>query len=100
MRVVCLNQLGLLVAVAAGIGAGVGCGEAGTEATSTVTSELHPMPKASPFEAKVRQSNLVADQDGFARKTDPDLQNAWGVAFKGRSIWIAANHTRDGSPVQ
>ena len=67
MRVVCLKQLGLLVVVAAG--AGVGCGEREPTATSTVTSELHPMPKASPFEAKVRQSNLVADQDGFARKT-------------------------------
>jgi uncharacterized protein (TIGR03118 family) len=91
MRVVCLKQLGLLVAVAAG--AGVGCGEDGATATATVTSELHPMPSAPAFEAKVRQSNLVADQNGFARKTDPDLQNAWGVAFKGRSIWIAANHT-------
>jgi uncharacterized protein (TIGR03118 family) len=41
----------------------------------------------------VKQSNLVADQTGFARKTDPDLQNAWGLVFKGDSAWVAANHT-------
>lgn len=98
MRVVRLKQVGLWVAVAAG--AGVGCGqEAPTSGptptpgpTSTATSELTPVSKPNP-ESIVKQSNLVADQDGRARKTDPDLQNAWGIAFKDRSIWITANHT-------
>ena len=90
MRVVRLIQVGLWVAIAAG--AGIGCSEDGTPPVSDATSELKPVRRVRP-EAVVKQTNLVADQKGFARKTDPDLLNAWGIAFKGRSIWIAANHT-------
>ena len=92
MRTVRLRQVGNWVAMAAG--AGVGCGQEtpapSPSSTSTSTSEL--MPGSKP-ESTVKQRNLVADQAGFARKTDPDLQNAWGIAFRGRSIWITANHT-------
>ena len=91
MRFIRVGQLGLLVAVAAG--AGFGCGDSGASPTVSATSELQPRRKLNPFESKVKQSNLVADQMGFARKTDPDLQNAWGLVFKGDSAWIAANHT-------
>jgi uncharacterized protein (TIGR03118 family) len=92
MRIVRLKQIGLLASMAAG--AGFGCGGSATDATTTKSSEL-PTPAAPSFESIVKQTNLVADQDGFARKTDPDLLNAWGIAFKGDSIWITANHSGD-----
>lgn len=91
MGIVRSKHVGLLLVGV--VGAGVGCGETGTEPTSTATSELTPMAKPARIESVAKQTNLVADQPGFARKTDPDLQNAWGIAFKGHSIWIAANHT-------
>jgi len=91
MRIVGLKQLGLWVSVA--VGAGVGCGESATDTTTKVSAL--PTPAAPSFESIVRQTNLVADQDGFARKTDPDLLNAWGIAFRGDSIWITANHSGD-----
>jgi len=40
------------------------------------------------------QTNLVADQPGVAAQTDPNLQNAWGIAFNPNgAVWIANNHT-------
>jgi len=98
MRVIRWGQPGLLVAVVAAVaGSGIGCGESGStptaSTTSSTTSELVPRRKPSPFESKVKQQNTVADQNGFALKTDPDLQNAWGLVFKGDSAWVAANHT-------
>jgi uncharacterized protein (TIGR03118 family) len=92
MRMVRLKQVGLCASVA--IGAGFGCSESGTDATTSKTSTL-PTPAAPSFESIVRQTNLVADQAGFARKTDPDLLNVWGIAFKDDSIWITANHSGD-----
>src|SRR5690349_189718 len=39
-----------------------------------------------------RQSNLVADIEGQAARTDPFLLNPWGLAFQpGQSFWIADN---------
>jgi uncharacterized protein (TIGR03118 family) len=90
MRVMRLGQLGLVAAVVGG-----GCGEQGTPATTTETAELQ-RPKLNPFEAIVKQENTVADQQGFAAVTDNQLQNAWGLVFKGDSVWIAAN---PGTPV-
>src|SRR5436190_20747322 len=98
MRVIRWSQPGLLVAVVAAVaGGGIGCGESGSTPTASTTtsstSELVPRRKLNPFEGKVKQSNTVADQNGFAAVTDPDLQNAWGLVFKGDSAWVAANHT-------
>jgi len=51
---------------------------------------------------------LVSDQAGIAAQTDPDLQNAWGLAFDAARgvVWIADNHSGvatayhpDGTPV-
>lgn len=39
-------------------------------------------------------TNLVSDQPGVAQITDPNLQNAWGLAAGPTSpIWVANNHT-------
>ena len=41
-----------------------------------------------------RQSNIVSDQPGHARLTDPDLVNAWGLAAGPTTpIWAANNGT-------
>jgi uncharacterized protein (TIGR03118 family) len=41
-----------------------------------------------------QQTNLVSDQPGVARFTDPNLVNAWGIAYGPTSpFWIADNHT-------
>jgi uncharacterized protein (TIGR03118 family) len=41
----------------------------------------------------VRQTNLVSDQAGAAT-TDPNLVNAWGIAFNpAGSVWVADNGT-------
>ena len=40
------------------------------------------------------QTNLVSDIPGFAKFTDPDLVNAWGMGASGGSpVWIGANGT-------
>lgn len=39
-------------------------------------------------------TNLVSDQPGVAQITDPNLQNAWGLAAgPSTPIWVANNHT-------
>jgi uncharacterized protein (TIGR03118 family) len=39
------------------------------------------------------QANLVADQDGVAQLTDPNLVNAWGLAEGPNTpLWVADNH--------
>lgn len=41
-----------------------------------------------------KQANLVADQAGVAAQTDPNLVNAWGIAFSPTGpFWIANNHS-------
>lgn len=55
-------------------------------------------------------TNLVSDQAGVAEITDPNLQNAWGLAAgPSTPIWVANNHTDTstvypgavhGSPIQ
>ncbi|HEU0194054.1 MAG TPA: TIGR03118 family protein [Gaiellales bacterium] len=41
-----------------------------------------------------RQTNIVSDQPGHARLTDPDLVNAWGLAAGPTTpIWVANNGT-------
>src|SRR5262245_30381454 len=39
-------------------------------------------------------TNLVSDQPGHAQLTDPNLVNAWGLAFSSTSpFWVANNGT-------
>ena len=43
---------------------------------------------------KYTQTNLVSDIPGLAATTDPNLVNAWGIAFSsGSPVWIADNGT-------
>ena len=43
---------------------------------------------------KYTQTNLVSDIPGLAAITDPNLVNAWGIAFSsGSPVWIADNGT-------
>jgi uncharacterized protein (TIGR03118 family) len=43
---------------------------------------------------RVHQRNLVADQPGHAELTDPNLVNAWGLAFgPSTPAWVADNGT-------
>ncbi len=40
------------------------------------------------------QTNLVSDVPGMAAHTDPNLVNAWGIAFNPNAFaWVADNHT-------
>jgi uncharacterized protein (TIGR03118 family) len=53
------------------------------------TAELHSQPPG--VVAVVTQVNLVSDQAGKAEVTDPDLVNAWGMAFNPAGpIWISS----------
>jgi uncharacterized protein (TIGR03118 family) len=54
------------------------------------TAELHGHPKR--IADLVSQVNLVSDQPGQARTLDPNLVNAWGLAFApaGRA-WVSSN---------
>ncbi len=41
-----------------------------------------------------QQTNLVSDVPGMAAHTDPNLVNAWGIAFNPNAFaWVADNHT-------
>ena len=58
---------------------------------------LLPEIGAKPIQAKAKpeffhQTNLVSDQPGVALITDPDLVNAWGIAFGPTTpFWVADN---------
>jgi uncharacterized protein (TIGR03118 family) len=44
------------------------------------------------IEGTVTQTNIVADQAGQAGAQDPNLKNAWGLAFNPKGpAWVAAN---------
>jgi uncharacterized protein (TIGR03118 family) len=62
---------------------------------------------AHPFASEgYRQTNLVSDVPGLARRTDPQLVNAWGLSFSPTGpLWISAAGTgvsvvydREGKP--
>src|SRR6266566_5324520 len=49
---------------------------------------------ASAVAQRYNQTNIVSDIPGLAITTDPNLKNAWGIAFgPGNPIWIAYNGT-------
>jgi uncharacterized protein (TIGR03118 family) len=80
-------SLAAITALMAGLGCDDGqeVGQVGSE-----TTELHGQPNK--VVQVVNQVNLVSDQPGVARTTDPGLVNAWGLAFApaGRA-WVASN---------
>jgi uncharacterized protein (TIGR03118 family) len=42
-----------------------------------------------------KQKNLVSDVDGMAKTTDPNLVNAWGLAFSSQgTLWVSAAGTK------
>jgi len=54
--------------------------------TQTQAEALHARPKDGRHAGSVTQTNLVADEDGKAAVTDPDLVNAWGLAFNPKVV--------------
>jgi uncharacterized protein (TIGR03118 family) len=53
-----------------------------------------PMALAKPSAGRYKQHNLVSDQAGQADLRDPDLVNAWGLAFgPSTPAWVADNGT-------
>jgi len=63
-------------------------------ATSRIagSDDGHGKPPAQPASYAVR--NLVSDGFVTAEHTDPDLRNAWGVAFNPNGfVWVADNHS-------
>ncbi len=61
----------------------------------TVAAMLSMGPRCiDPPTIAVEQVNLVSDQPGVAAVTDPNLVNAWGLAFRPDSpFWVADNGT-------
>jgi len=55
---------------------------------------LAALPLAAQDQERYHRTNLVSDIAGVALRTDPNLVNAWGIAFSPTSpIWIADNGT-------
>jgi uncharacterized protein (TIGR03118 family) len=53
-----------------------------------------PAAQASAATSGFRQFNIVSDQPGHARITDPNVVNAWGLALgNGTPLWVANNGT-------
>jgi uncharacterized protein (TIGR03118 family) len=70
-----------------GVTAGLIAGSAAVAPAASAGSRFAPNNKYS-------VTNLVSDQPGVAEITDPNLQNAWGLAAGPTSpIWVANNHT-------
>jgi uncharacterized protein (TIGR03118 family) len=60
-------------------------------APSTATPHRH---RPHGHDLRVHQRNLVADRPGHAKLTDPNLVNAWGLAFGPTTpAWVADNGT-------
>ena len=89
MRIDRMLPVGLLVTA----GFGLGCGEATTGTTET--SSALAARKVNPFEARVRERKELSDPGLVppARRTDPTLVNAWGLALDPKTgfAWISSN---------
>ena len=80
-----LKRRGWLTLVAVLVVAGVAA------APSTATPHRH---RPHGHDLRVHQRNLVADRPGHAKLTDPNLVNAWGLAFGPTTpAWVADNGT-------
>jgi len=70
------------IAIAIGLTAASAAGTAQTFSSSGAVTTLYS------------RTNLVSDQSGQAKQTDPQLKNAWGIAFTpGSDFWVIANGT-------
>jgi uncharacterized protein (TIGR03118 family) len=57
--------------------------------TMPVTASAAPAPTS-----RYVQTNLVADEDGVAQITDPNLKNPWGASYRGASpLWVSDTNT-------
>src|SRR5262245_3363235 len=68
-------------------------GSADQPSTSSVFDALKSEAKGHiPLEGMVTQEDIVADQAGVAKTTDPHLLNAWGLAFNPAGpAWVSSN---------
>jgi uncharacterized protein (TIGR03118 family) len=79
------------------IGAGACAGTAGTDENLGVQKSTPSMPAPQEMDGQVRvlPTNLTSDLPGVAANTDPNLVNAWGIAFNPNAtkpvFWISAN---------
>jgi uncharacterized protein (TIGR03118 family) len=76
----------------------LGCGDdnGGQDAAMDLSVEdLSGADEAMPTTQRLARTNLVSDEaDAGATTVDPNLVNAWGLAFNPSGpIWVAANHT-------
>src|SRR5436190_15624168 len=66
----------------------------GGAAVTWVLSAVGVSVLAAPAAGQYLRRDLVSDQPGIAPNTDPNLINAWGVAFNpGGFVWVANNGT-------
>jgi uncharacterized protein (TIGR03118 family) len=84
----------VLLSTALGLAAAaLGCGASADPVSESASGadELRSGHARRAIEA-LKQTNLVSDQEGVAAQTDPDLVNAWGLAFApvGRA-WVSSN---------
>jgi uncharacterized protein (TIGR03118 family) len=86
-----MRKISLIAAGLLGLGA---CG--GEPPPPNVEAETGALkldgPSLVKIAALVTQTNLDADEDNAPATVDPDLVNAWGLAFSGNGIaWISSN---------
>ncbi|HSZ52229.1 MAG TPA: TIGR03118 family protein [Caulobacteraceae bacterium] len=94
-RLACL-AVGASAIALAGCGGGGGGSTAATDPmqTSTPTPAPTPTPTPTPTSSGYSVTNLVSDQAGMALVQDPNLVDAWGIAFApGQDVWVADNGT-------
>lgn len=61
---------------------------------STLSTETNAVVSADHLAAVATQTNIVADEEGVAEATDPDLKNAWGLSFNPAGVaWVSAAET-------
>src|SRR4051812_32604476 len=89
----------VLMMISFGIFIVAGCGEVPALDDAALSAEAEPGDKADgtakrKIAARVTQSNLVADEAGAALSVDPNLRNAWGIAFNSMGgAWVSDNHS-------
>jgi uncharacterized protein (TIGR03118 family) len=73
---------------------GAACGSAPAPSESSSSSSALSAALHTKVVQEVTQTNLVSDQAGVAATTDPNLVNAWGIAFNPKGpAWVSNNGT-------
>ncbi len=87
-----LNRLSLIAAAL--VGAACSASSSGTATDTEVSRQTSEALHRGRAAERLVQTNLVSDQPGVARALDPNLVNAWGLAFNPAGPpWISANGT-------